>query len=285
MNTRILLGAALLAGATGLQAQAPAAAAAAPAPGPNASLPSHFLEELTWTEVRDAIAAGVNVAIVPTGGTEKNGYHMIMGKHNRHSVAGAEIMADQLGTALIAPVIKYVPEGQATEQNPGVLSCRDACFENQLLAVARSLKAHGFKEILFIGDNGGNQNGLRAAAEKLTQEFGGTDTKVFALTDFYDKGHEYLDAYFGAVFGWTPDQIGSHAGIKDTSQMMWVNPAGVRPHRYLDSELNRQESGTTGDPTKATAEFGRIGIAFKAYGALEQYRQLKTPPRRATNGR
>jgi creatinine amidohydrolase len=283
MKTSILLGAAaLFVGVTAASAQRPAAPAA-PAPGPNASLPSHHIEELTWTEVRDAVAAGVNVVIVPTGGTEKNGYHMIMGKHNRHSVAGAEIMARELGNALIAPVIKYVPEGQATEQNPGVLSCRDACFENQLLAVARSMKAHGFREVLFIGDNGGNQNGLRAAAEKLGAEFGPT-VKVFALTDFYEKGHEYADAFFGAVYGWTPDQIGSHAGIKDTSQMMWVNPAGVRPNRYADSEANRQESGTSGDPTKATAEFGRIMIAFKAYGALQQYQQLKTPPRNTSNG-
>jgi creatinine amidohydrolase len=282
MKTRILLGAALVLGATGLGAQQPAPRPAA-APGPNASLPSHHLEELTWTEVRDAVAAGVNVVIVPTGGTEKNGYHMIMGKHNRHSVAGAEIMAKELGNALIAPVIKYVPEGQATEQNPGVLSCRDACFDNQLVAVARSMKAHGFKEVLFIGDNGGNQNGLRAAAEKLTREFG-ADVKVFALTDFYDKGHEYLDSFFGAIYGWTPEQIGSHAGIKDTSQMMWVNPAGVRPDKYDDSEADRQASGTSGDPTKSTAEFGRIGIAFKAYGALQQYRELKTPPRNTNGG-
>jgi creatinine amidohydrolase/Fe(II)-dependent formamide hydrolase-like protein len=43
-----------------------------------------FLEELTWYEVRDAIAGGNTVGIVPTGGTEKNGFHMAMGKHNFH---------------------------------------------------------------------------------------------------------------------------------------------------------------------------------------------------------
>lgn len=275
MKTTLLLGALLL-GATGIAAQQ---APAAPAAKPNASLPSHMIEELTWTEVRDAVAAGVTVAIVPTGGTEKNGYHMIMGKHNRHSVAGAHVMAEELGNALIAPVLKYVPEGQATENNPGVLSCRDACFENQLFAAARSLRVHGFKHILFIGDNGGNQGGLTSAATKLNAEFAGSDVKVFALTDFYEKGHEYLDAYFAATYGWNAQQVGSHAGIKDTSQMMYVNPAGVRPNRFADSEANRQESGTTGDPTKATAEFGRLGIRFKAWGALQQYAQLIAPPR------
>ena len=41
-----------------------------------------FLEELTWTEVRDALAAGTTTVIIPTGGTEQNGPHMVLGKHN-----------------------------------------------------------------------------------------------------------------------------------------------------------------------------------------------------------
>jgi creatinine amidohydrolase len=277
MKTRIRLGAAaLLLCAQGLAGQTIPVSAAK---GPNAKLPSLFLEELTWTEVRDAIAAGVNVAIVPTGGTEKNGFHMIMGKHNVHSKAGAKLMAERLGNALVLPVIKYVPEGQATEQTPGVLSCRDACFENQVLAAGRSMRAHGFKEILLIGDNGGNQNGLRAAAEKLNAEFAGSDVKAYALTDFYEKGHEWLEAYLMAAYGWTLDQIGSHAGIQDTSQMMYVNPSGIRVDQLSHSEVEREAASTSGDPTKSTPEFGRMGIEFKANGALAQYRQMKTPPR------
>jgi len=32
-----------------------------------------LLEELTWTEVRDAVRAGKTTIIVPAGGTEQNG--------------------------------------------------------------------------------------------------------------------------------------------------------------------------------------------------------------------
>ena len=35
-----------------------------------------FLEELTWTELRDQIRAGKTTVIVPIGGTEQNGAHM-----------------------------------------------------------------------------------------------------------------------------------------------------------------------------------------------------------------
>ena len=41
-----------------------------------------FLEELTWTELRDAVRAGKTTIIVPIGGTEQNGPHMALGKHN-----------------------------------------------------------------------------------------------------------------------------------------------------------------------------------------------------------
>ena len=55
----------------------------APAQAPSVPQPaSVFLEELTWTEVRDAIAGGKTTVIIPTGGTEQNGPHLALGKHN-----------------------------------------------------------------------------------------------------------------------------------------------------------------------------------------------------------
>jgi creatinine amidohydrolase/Fe(II)-dependent formamide hydrolase-like protein len=262
----------------GGQRGAPATPAATP-------VPSVFIEELTFYEVRDAIAGGNTVGIVPTGGTEKNGFHMTMGKHNFHVRKGAEMMAKKLGNALIAPVIQYVPEGQASEETPGVLSCPGACFEHIVEAAARSLKTGGFKEILLIGDNGGNQNSLKNVADKLSKEWEGSDTKIYGLTDFYEKGHEYLEAWLLAQFGWDAQVVGSHAGIQDTSQMLYVKPEDVRKNRIADSFNNRQESSVSGDPTKATEEFGRIALEFKSNAAIAQYRALKAPPRGGRGGR
>ena len=45
-----------------------------------------FLEQLTWDEVRDLIAAGKTTVIVPTGGTEQNGPHMLDQRLDRKSV-------------------------------------------------------------------------------------------------------------------------------------------------------------------------------------------------------
>jgi creatinine amidohydrolase len=70
-----------------------------------------FVDDLTWTELRDAVAAGKTTVIVPIGGTEQNGPHMALGKHNVRVKALAEQIARALGNALVAPVIAYVPEG------------------------------------------------------------------------------------------------------------------------------------------------------------------------------
>ena len=73
---------------------------------------SVFIDDLTWTELRDGIAAGKTTIIVPIGATEQNGPWMALGKHNVRAKALSEKIARALGNALVAPVISYVPEGQ-----------------------------------------------------------------------------------------------------------------------------------------------------------------------------
>ena len=68
---------------------------------------SVFLEQLTWMEVRDAIRAGKTTVIIPTGGTEQNGPHMVLGKHNVRVTLMAGEIARRLGNALVAPTMAY----------------------------------------------------------------------------------------------------------------------------------------------------------------------------------
>ena len=89
-----------------------------------------FLEEVTWTELRDLIRSGRTTIILPTGGTEQNGPHMALGKHNVRVKALAEKIARGLGNALVAPVLGYVPEGGIAPPTghmrfPGTISTPD----------------------------------------------------------------------------------------------------------------------------------------------------------------
>ena len=64
-----------------------------------------FIEEMTWVEVRDAQRAGKTTLIIPVGGTEQNGPHMVLGKHNVRVQMLAGRIANALGNALVAPVV------------------------------------------------------------------------------------------------------------------------------------------------------------------------------------
>jgi creatinine amidohydrolase/Fe(II)-dependent formamide hydrolase-like protein len=243
-----------------------------------------FIDELTWEETRDALKAGKTTVIVPTGGTEKNGYHMVLGKHNYVVTYTANMMARRLKNALVAPTIQYVPEGDPDRQNPGAISLPSPAYDMLLDAAARSLKVHGFKDILFIGDSGGNQAGMTAVAEKLNREWDGTGARVFALTDYYEAGRDHYRAWMQAAFGYDDEMVGSHAGISDTSQMLFIRPTGVRKDQ-VKPWGGPKDSGVSGDPAKATADIGKMGVEFKVNAGINQYKQLKNPPQRGGRGR
>lgn len=236
-----------------------------------------FIDELTWEENRDAMKVGKTVFIVPTGGTEKNGYHMVLGKHNYVVTYASNLMARRLKNALVAPTIQYVPEGDPDRQNAGAISLPSPAYDLLLDAAARSLKAHGATDILFIGDSGGNQAGLTNVAAKLNEEWKGGPTRAYALTDYYEEGRVHYRAWLQAAFGYDDSVIGSHAGISDTSQMLFVHPAGVRKDRIMPWG-GPKDSGVSGDPAKSTAEIGKMGIEFKVNAAINQYKLLKNPP-------
>ncbi|MDA0310668.1 MAG: creatininase family protein [Gemmatimonadetes bacterium] len=246
-----------------------------------------FIEQMTWTEIRDAMAAGKTKVIVPIGGTEQNGPHMVMGKHNYVITFAAGRMASQLGDALVAPTVAWVPEGSYEREGfgdkPGVITNPSPSYNNLLEAAARSLESHGFTEIIFIADSGGDQAGMDEVAVRLNTEWEGGTPKIFALTDYYQKGQEYSRAWLQAAYGYDMETIGSHAGITDTSAVMYVFAAGVRNDRRFRFG-GRPDAGVTGDPTLATPEIGRVVVNFKVVAAMQQYQALKAPPRRARGG-
>ena len=233
-----------------------------------------FIDELTWEETRDLMLAGKTTVIIPTGGTEKNGYHMTLGKHNVIVTFAANQMARKMGNALVAPTIQYVPEGNPDRQNSGGISLPSPAYDQLLDAAARSLKVHGFKEIIFIGDSGGNQGGLAAVAKTLNEEWKDQGVKVFGLVDYYEQGRiDYRD-WLLKEHKFDDRTVGSHAGISDTSQLLYVKPAAVRKN-WIQPWGGPADSGVSGDPTKATAEIGKKGIEFKIDAALRQYQALR----------
>ncbi len=217
-----------------------------------------LMERLTWDEVRDAIAAGKTTIIIPTGGTEQNGPHMAIGKHNVRVAANAQAIARRLGNALVAPVMAYVPEGNIDPPSghmrfPGTISLPDPVFRQVLEHAARSLKQHGFRDIVFIGDSGPNQAGQIAVAAALNAEWVRSNARVHAITGYY-SGDPGEDAAILRRYGIRGDEMGDHADVVDTSLMMAVNEKMVRSAKL---QAGDGKNGVVGDPRRSTPKIGR----------------------------
>ncbi len=222
-----------------------------------------FLEELTWTELREQVRAGKTTILIPVGGTEQNGPHMALGKHNVRVRALSGKIATALGDALVAPVVAYVPEGQVQPPTShmrfaGTVTVPQETFEKVLEYAARSFRQHGFRTIVFLGDHGGYQASIKAVAERLNREWGATPVRVLAMAEYYRASQ---GAYAQALKdrGYRAEEIGTHAGLADTSLMLALDPRQVRVDRLRNTQF-RSADGVYGDPRRSSAELGQLGV-------------------------
>ena len=234
-----------------------------------------FLEELTWTEVQALIDDGTTTVIVPTAGLEQTGPHIVLGKHKYRMNAGAERIARALGNALVAPVLMYVPEGNIDPPSghmrfAGTITVPPDVFKSVLEYATRSLRVHGFTDILLIGDSGGNQDGMREVAEMLNDEWADGNTRVHFVSEWYYTSNfrDWL-----AAKGEPRETMAGHGGLIDTATLLAVAPERVRTDK-MSVGLGGDVDGVSGDPTGATPEIGRTGFDFLFEAAMAQIRDM-----------
>ena len=250
----------------------------APATAPAGKAPDTvYIEELTWAEVRDMVKAGTTTVIVGTAGTEQKGPHMVDGEHKFVMEWSADKIARAIGKTLVAPVVTYVPEGSWEQigghmAKPGTITLPEDRFIELLMSAGRSLKGGGFKTILFIGESGGNRNGMRMAAEKLNELWKG-EAKAYWIDDYYTKSHADQNKYITEKMGIPEDKIGGHANLLDTSELLYINPKHVRKNR-MGPENQYENNGVSGDPSKSNPELGKIFMDIKINNAVAQIKAM-----------
>jgi creatinine amidohydrolase/Fe(II)-dependent formamide hydrolase-like protein len=233
-------------------------------PRPIDALNSVWIEELTWMEVRDAIAAGKTTVIIPTGGMEQNGPYLATGKHNYVLQGACEGIARKLGNALCAPILKLVPEGNFDPPTdmmrfPGSISLREETYRAVLDDMATSFKVTGFQNIIFIGDSGGNQSGMEAVAKTLNERWGKP------MAHFIPQFYRYAD-----VFAWMEKELGikepAREGLHDdyviTTIMMITDPTTVRYDQRVKAG-KATINGLSIEPKEKAIEIGRKLLQFR----------------------
>jgi creatinine amidohydrolase/Fe(II)-dependent formamide hydrolase-like protein len=253
---------------SGLLVIAPRAVAAEPS--------SVFLEDLTSTEVRDQIRDGTTTILVPIGGTEQNGPDMVLGKHNVRAKLLAEKIASQLGHTIVAPVIAYVPEGNITPpvahmRFAGTISISDATFEQMLESAAKSFAQHGFRDIVFLGDHGGYQADVKLVADRLNRQWAAGPVRAHAIGEYYRAAATDFPAILKAR-GYSNAEIGTHAGLADTSLALAVDAHLVHLHEMQSGPKRGPEEGVYGDPRRSSAELGQLGVDVIVSRSVEAIR-------------
>jgi creatinine amidohydrolase len=253
-----------------------------------ASASSVFIEQLTTQEVSVALKAGKTTVIIPVGGTEQNGPHMAIGKHNTRARALAGQIAAALGTALVAPVLTYTPEGNIDPPTEhmgfaGTISIPDDVFKGVLLGAARSFKKHGFTDIVLLGDSGNYQKLLAAVAAQFNREAakGGSAasaTRMHFVADYYRATQGPYIAALKAR-GLSPAEIGTHAGSADTSLLMAIDASMVRPERFAEAAAAGWRGGTLGDPRASSAANGQLGLDGAVKITVEAIKKAVAAPR------
>ena len=251
-----------------------------PLPQPN----TVWLEEMTWIDVRDALKAGKTNIIVPTGGMEPNGVWLVTGKHNYVLHANCEAIARKMGNALCAPIVKFVPEGGIEPKtghmtSPGTITAREETYQMLLTDIAESLQAHGFKNVIFIGDSGGNQKGQATVADKLTTKWGG---KALALHigEYYDYASvsKYMEGH-GIKEG-TSDNM--HDDPIITLNMFIDDPNSVRFNERVKAGKATINGVSVADKVKNTALAKQI-VEFRATKTIEAINKAIAAKKTATS--
>ncbi len=246
---------------------------------PGFHLPTLMLADLTWTEAHQALENGYETVIVPTGGVEQNGPYVTLGKHNVVIAETARQMAQSLGKTLVAPVMAYVPEGDIDSREghmafTGTLSVPEPVFEDVLEATARSLRAHGFRNVLFVGDSGSSQAAQARVAADLQAQWAGEGMRVASIDDYYyaNRQTDFLSAK-----GYSLDDIGRHAGIRDTSELIYASSGrDVRfENRYIPEGF---QPGIDGNPGLSSRAIGADMVRLKVEAGLAQIRAVMEAP-------
>ena len=202
------------------------------------------IEDMTWEEVADAIRSGKTTAVYYAGSIEQNGPHMAFGKHGLVAERVGERIVRELGNAILYPVMPFAPLGDPRAREgymafPGSISVSDETYGAVARDVALSAMTSGFKHIVLMGDHGGGQETLKNVAEELDQKYRGEGVRFHYCDDVYRlagaRFREYLDSN---------DLTGAgHAGIQDTSQIMYLRPEWIRFDRIDEANVGQRCRG------------------------------------------
>ncbi len=235
------------------------------------------LEEMTWPEVSDSVSWSKGIILIPVGSCEQHGPYLPL-YSDTIGLMGTVITAAEEAEVVVAPPI---PWGNSLQhmKYPGTITLSLSTLSALLFDISESLIAHGFKRLVFINGHGGNQPAIEQVAEELCYR---EAASVFVVKYWELDG---IQPPVGSPV------IDGHAGSKETSVLLFLDPENVdvdrfsKPSEYSISIPNPyfsigpsvggpekaivlyrrtdrcSKDGNFGDPTLASKELGQKIVA------------------------
>jgi creatinine amidohydrolase/Fe(II)-dependent formamide hydrolase-like protein len=194
-------------------------------------------------------------------------------------------IARKLGNAIAAPVMPF-SMNNASADLPGTIGLTSAAFSMVNEEVAEQLIKSGFKTVILMGDHGGGQKELGEVAARLEQKYAPQGIHVYFCDEVYAKANGDFDKWLAA----NGFPLSSHAGIPDTSEMIylggdvgWVRKELVATAlgdpilprgQARDPNVKRVNNGISGDARPSTAALGKRIFDMKVDYAVAQINKL-----------
>jgi creatinine amidohydrolase len=180
---------------------------------------------MTSREIGALVAEGLDLALLPVGATEQHGPHLATGCDTISPEEIAWRVSDATGV-IVLPAVAYGISLGHTTRWPGTVSLHPQTLTQVVLEVGRWVVGSGFTKLIMLNGNGPNAPALECARIQLRYEF---PRSRFRTVSLFDCSARVQQHYFS-------DAADIHANRGETSLLMHVRPAAVRPEARVDEE-------------------------------------------------
>jgi creatinine amidohydrolase len=256
-------------------------------------------EELTWPEMREATSRQP-VVLLPFGTVEDHGPHLPINTDNVIVEAICLEVARRAPEDVLAmPTVAYGLDEHHMDF-PGTVSVDVHTLIAYVADVATSVARHGFTHVLIVNGHGSNAPIADLAARRVVLE---TGIICGAMSPNAAIDPTLAEPVFSEMRRSAPGGV-AHAGEYETAMMLHLRPDLVQMDQAIresgqtklehfnwdypepsilawqDWWSRMSESGICGDPTVATAEFGRALFETTVVNFIRFVREFRTIPLR-----
>jgi creatinine amidohydrolase len=185
------------------------------------------LQEMTWTDVVEYLKTS-DMVIIPIGSTEQHGPHLPLGTDYYEALGISKMISARTGV-LVAPVVLA---GYSVYHSgfAGSLSLKPETLEQVLFETAEMLMKYGFKRFMFFNYHGGNQISQSKVIHRINHTTEATAVALGVGSSIQRKRYQLKDVEYDA-----------HAGISETSMMLYLRPDLVKMERAEKPEMTMSD--------------------------------------------